>query len=153
MLSKAGVDYANRYPCLSKRKRRTDATMQRDPAMRDRSTRSPKLGRASTELSTVGSGLKISLCCAVALSCTAPRAPRQGLDPEIVELFPGSELCSQPAWLFPATRPSFGRLGGIAIFRKHLRVRAPRMRDFLRIVRCCTQVELPQLPIDFRFFG
>ncbi len=87
------------------------------------------------------------------LSCAAPCAPRQRLDPEIVELFPGSKLCSQPARLFPATRPSLGRLGGIAIFRKHLRVRAPRMSNFLRIVRCCTQVELPQLPIDFHFFG
>ena len=37
--------------------------MRHDPAMRDRSTRSPKLGRASTELSTVGSGKDISMLC------------------------------------------------------------------------------------------
>jgi hypothetical protein len=57
------------------------------------------------------------------------------LNPEIVELFPGSKLCSQPAWLFPAARPSLRRLQGISILRKHLRVRAPRVRHLLNIGR------------------
>src|SRR4029453_1957523 len=47
---------------------------------------------------------------------------RRRPDPEIIELFPGPEFCSQPAWLFPATGPSLGRPGWISVLRKNLRV-------------------------------
>jgi hypothetical protein len=44
---------------------------------------------------------------------------------EIVEFFSGPKLCSEPAWLFPATRPSLGRPVGIPILRNHFGVRTP----------------------------
>ena len=65
----------------------------------------------------------------------APRTIRPRLNPKIVELFPGSKLCSQPARLFSATRPSLRRLRGISILRKHLRIRPPRARHLLNIGR------------------
>src|SRR3977135_1944785 len=49
----------------------------------------------------------------------------------MVDLFPRLKLCGQPAWLLPAARPSFGRLRGISIFRKNLRVRAPRVTHLI----------------------
>jgi hypothetical protein len=49
---------------------------------------------------------------------------RRRLDPEIVELFAGLKLRSQPARLFPATRPGLSGLGGVPILGKDLRVRA-----------------------------
>jgi hypothetical protein len=57
-------------------------------------------------------------------------------DPEIIELFPGPEFRSQPAWLFPATGPSLGRPGGISVLRKNLRVWAPRVAHLFNAVSC-----------------
>jgi hypothetical protein len=50
---------------------------------------------------------------------------------EIVEFLSGPELCSEPAGLFPATRPSLGRLPGIPKLRKHFGVRTPCAADML----------------------
>jgi hypothetical protein len=61
---------------------------------------------------------------------------RRRPDPEIIELFPGPEFCSQPAWLFPATGPSLGRPGGISVLRKNARVLAPRVAHFFNAVSC-----------------
>jgi hypothetical protein len=44
---------------------------------------------------------------------------------ESVDFFSGPKLCSEPAWLFPATRPSLGRSRGIPKLRNHFGVRAP----------------------------
>jgi hypothetical protein len=51
------------------------------------------------------------------------RATRRRPDPEIVELFPGFNLCGQPARLFPTARPGLGRVRWISILRKNPRVR------------------------------
>jgi hypothetical protein len=54
------------------------------------------------------------------------RTIRRLLNPEIVEVSSGPELCGQPAWLFATARPSLGRLHGIPILRDHLGVRTSR---------------------------
>jgi len=77
---------------------------------------------------------------------------RRWLDPEIIELLPGPELCSQPAWLFPAARPGLGRPGGISILRKNLRVWAPRVAQFFSAVSC-TPAKLAQSLLKPCFFG
>ena len=77
---------------------------------------------------------------------------RRRLDPEIIELFPGAELCSQPAWLFPAARPSLGRPSGIFILRKNLRVSTPRVAYFFCAVSC-TLANLAQSLVKPCFFG
>jgi len=83
----------------------------------------------------------------------APRTIRRWLNPKIVELFPGSKLCSQPARLFSSARPSFGRLHRISILRKHLRVRPPRVRYFRIGRRGTLPDKLAQSLLKPRFFG
>ncbi len=84
----------------------------------------------------------------------APSTIRRRLNPKIVELFPGSNLCCQPAWLFPAARPSLGRQRGISILRKHRRVRAPRVWHLLDIGWRNTRFGKPaQSLIKPRLFG
>jgi len=81
-----------------------------------------------------------------------PLSIRRRLDPEIIEPFPGPELCSQPTWLFPAARPGLGRPGGISILRKNLRVRTPRVAHFFSAVSRAL-AKLAQSLIKPRFFG
>ena len=61
------------------------------------------------------------------LSGVTPGAVRRRLDPEVVELFAGPELRSEPPRLLAATGPGLGGFSGISIFGKHLGVGAPRM--------------------------
>ena len=75
---------------------------------------------------------------------------RRRPDPEIIELFPGPEFCSQPAWLFPATGPSLGRPGGISVLRKNLRVWAPRVAHFSV---SCVLAKLAQFLLKPCLFG
>jgi hypothetical protein len=77
---------------------------------------------------------------------------RRRPDPEIIELFPGPEFCSQPAWLFPATGPSLGRPGGISVFRKNLRVWAPRVAHFFN-AGSCVLAKLAQFQLKRSLFG
>jgi hypothetical protein len=79
--------------------------------------------------------------------------PRRGFDPEIIELFPGSELRGQPAWLFPAACPGFGRLRRISILRKHLRVRASCVAYLLSAIRRCPLAKLAQSLLKPCFLG
>jgi hypothetical protein len=88
------------------------------------------------------------------LPSAVPRTTGRRLNPEIVELLSGSELCGQPAWLFPATRPSLGWLRWIFEFRKNPRIRSPRVAyvfvipfefDFL--------FKLAKALFEVRFFG
>src|ERR1700680_3020173 len=58
------------------------------------------------------------------LVCVPPTLARQ-FNSEIVDFFSGPKLCSEPEWLFPATRPSLGRSLGIPKLRNHFGVRAP----------------------------
>jgi hypothetical protein len=68
---------------------------------------------------------------------------RRRPDPEIIELFPGPEFCSQPAWLFPATGPSLGRPGGISVLRKNPRVLAPSVAHFFNAASCAKLAQSP----------
>src|SRR5436190_7284873 len=77
---------------------------------------------------------------------------RRRPDPEIIELFPGPEFCSQPAWLFPSTGPSLGRPGGISVLRKNLRVWAPRVAHFFNVVSCVL-AKLAQFLLKRSLFG
>ena len=52
---------------------------------------------------------------------------RRRLDPEVVELFAGPELRSEPSRLLAAAGPGLGGFGGVSIFGKHLGVGTPRM--------------------------
>src|SRR6185437_12478519 len=65
------------------------------------------------------------------LSGVTPGAMRPRLDPEIVELFPGAELCREPTRLLAATGPGLAGFGGVSVFRKHLGVGASRMVQLL----------------------
>jgi hypothetical protein len=47
------------------------------------------------------------------------------INSELGEFLSGPELFSEPAWLFPATRPSLGRQFGIPKLRNHFGVRTP----------------------------
>ena len=49
---------------------------------------------------------------------------RDQANSEIVERLPGSKLRGEPAWLFPATRPSLSKILRISVFGKYLRVGA-----------------------------
>jgi hypothetical protein len=89
----------------------------------------------------------------IALSRAAPWALRRDLNPKIVELFPGSKLCSQPAWPLSASRPSFCRLRGISILRKHLRVRPPRVRFLSGGHSAMRLAKLAQPLLKPRLFG
>src|SRR6267378_2317659 len=74
------------------------------------------------------------------------------MDSKIVDSFSRLKLCGEPAWLLPAACPSLGRLRGISILRKHLRVRASRVTH-RSMARHGTQTELAQSLIKPCFFG
>jgi hypothetical protein len=54
-----------------------------------------------------------------------PTSPVRRFNSEIVKFFSGPKLCSEPAWLFPATRPSLRRPLGISKLRNHFGVWTP----------------------------
>jgi hypothetical protein len=58
-------------------------------------------------------------------SCALAGQPGGRFNSEIVEFFSGPELCGEPAWLFPATRPSLGWPIGIPELRNHFGIRTP----------------------------
>jgi hypothetical protein len=88
----------------------------------------------------------------VSAATTLRVGARRRLDPEVIELFPGPEFCSQPARLFPATGPSLGRPGGISVLRKNPRVWAPRVAHFFKAVSCVL-AKLAQFPLKRCLFG
>ena len=55
---------------------------------------------------------------------------RDQANSEIVERLPGSKLRGEPAWLFPATRPSLSKILRISVFGKYLRVGAAHAMVF-----------------------
>jgi hypothetical protein len=70
-------------------------------------------------------------------------------DLKIIDLFSQLEFGLQPARLFPSACPSLGRVRGISILRKNLRVRAPFARD----ASIRYKLQLLQSLLKLSFFG
>src|SRR3982074_2749712 len=62
------------------------------------------------------------VCSLISMLLTSPVGR---FNSEIVEFFSGPKQCSEPAWLFPATRPGLGRPLGISKLRNHFGVWTP----------------------------